>query len=534
MKTRTMSAWAGALLAATALTATTALPAAAQTVLRLDESAVGELDPGKATDYADSILMFNVYDTLVLPVQGGPGYAPHLAESWETDGSDFVFTLRDDVTFQSGNKMTAEDVVFSFDRMKALGQGLSFLFDKVESAEAIDERTVRFNLSETYSPFVASLVRLPIVDKKLVMENLGEGEGEMGDWGQAFLSANAAGTGAYSVSAHNPQEETVMQKNPDYFLGIADKAPDEVRLRYSLEAATVRTLLAQGEHDISSQWLPPEVIKSLAADGAQLLTETGGGAFYVKMNTTKPPLDDVNCRLALANAYDYAAGLTMVAITDEVAQGSPATGAVPVGMFGANPESETLERDLEAAKQYLADCQYDPADFTLEISWIGEVPIEERFALLMQANFAELGIKSEIRKVPWALFTEQVTKPENTPHISQIFVNAVTGDPDTLLFPMYHSSLAGTWQSPEYLNDETVDALLEKGRTVSGKEERDAVYSELNDRLMEIAPSIYAYDRQSIFAASDRVRAPALSDPDKAFGLDGMGFSFRLMEMTEE
>ena len=66
------------------------------------------------------------------------------------------------------------------------------------------------------------------------MENIGEGEGEMGDWGQAFLSANAAGTGAYSVSAHNPQEETVMQKNPDYFLGIADKAPDEGRLRYSL------------------------------------------------------------------------------------------------------------------------------------------------------------------------------------------------------------------------------------------------------------------------------------------------------------
>lgn len=55
---------AAALLAATALAGT---PAAADTVLRLDEVAVGELDPAKATDYADSILMFNVYDTLVLP-----------------------------------------------------------------------------------------------------------------------------------------------------------------------------------------------------------------------------------------------------------------------------------------------------------------------------------------------------------------------------------------------------------------------------------------------------------------------------------
>lgn len=529
--TRTLAA---ALLAASTLGSAALAPAFAETVLRLDEVAVGELDPGKASDYADSILMFNIYDTLVIPVQGGPGYAPHLAESWEADGSDFVFKLRSDVKFHSGNPLTAEDVVFSFDRIKALGQGLSYLFKNVDGAEAVDGQTVRFKLSQPYSPFIASLVRLPIVDKKLVMENLGEGEGEMKDWGQAFLSGNAASTGAYKVVSHNPQEETVMAKNPDYFLGVPDAAPDTVRLRYGLEAATVRTLIAQGEHDISSQWLPPEVLKSLAADGAQILKESGGGAFYIKMNTTKPPLDDVNCRMALAKAYDYAAGVKMVAVTDDVAQGSASTGAIPVGMFGSNPASDTLSRDLEAAKQHLADCKYAPEDFNLEISWIGEVPLEERYALLMQANFAELGIKSEIKKLPWALFTEQVTKPENTPNISQVFVNAVTGDPDTLLYAMYHSTAAGTWQSPEYLDDEAVDAALDKGRTETSDEGREEAYSALNDRLMEITASIYAYDRQSLFAASNRFKAPALSDPDKAFGLDGFGFTFRLMEMTGE
>lgn len=48
--------------------------AKAETVLRLDESPVGELDPAKASDYADSVLMFNVYDTLVIPKPGQPGY----------------------------------------------------------------------------------------------------------------------------------------------------------------------------------------------------------------------------------------------------------------------------------------------------------------------------------------------------------------------------------------------------------------------------------------------------------------------------
>ena len=114
----------------TALCAATALasPAFAETVLRLDEVAVGELDPAKASDYADSILMFNVYDTLVLPAQGGPGHTPHLAASWDVDGATYTFTLRDDVMFQSGNKMTAADVVYSVERMQALGAGLSYLF----------------------------------------------------------------------------------------------------------------------------------------------------------------------------------------------------------------------------------------------------------------------------------------------------------------------------------------------------------------------------------------------------------------------
>lgn len=525
---------AAAALVTTAMTATLPIAdASAETVLRLDEVPVGELDPAKASDYADSILMFNIYDTLVIPQQGGPGLVPHLAESWLSDGNSFTFKLRSDVKFQSGNPLTADDVVFSLDRMKALKAGLSYLFANLEGAEALDAHTVKFNLKQAYAPFVASLLRLPIVDKKLVMENLGEGEGEMKDWGQAYLSANSGGSGAYKVVSHNPQQETVMAKNDGYFLGIPAKAPDTVRLRYGLEAATVRTLISQGEHDISSQWLPPEVLKSLAKDGAQLLTESGTGAFYVKMNTSKPPMDDANCRLALSNAFDYSAALKMIAIDGEIAQGSAPSGAIPVGMLGSNPAGTNLNRDLEAAKKYLAACKYKPEDFTLELSWIAEVPLEERFALLMQANFSELGIKSEIKKLPWALFAEQVSKPENTPHISQLFVNAVTGDPDTLLYGMYHSSASGTWQSPEYLKDAKVDEYLERGRTAADAAGRAEAYSMLNKRLMEIAPSIYGYDRQSVFAASNRVKVPAMSDPSKAFGLDGMGFTFRLMEMTE-
>jgi peptide/nickel transport system substrate-binding protein len=529
---RQLKMLAASLAAATAMTTLFAGLASAGGILRFDEAPPGELDPAKASDYNASVLMFNVYDTLVLSRQGGVGVAPHLAKSWESDGKTFTFKLRDDVKFQSGDPLTSEDVVFSLDRMKAIGKGLSYLFANVEKAEALDAGTVKFTLKGPYSPFLASLLRLPIVDKKQVLANLGPGDGAMKDWGQAYLGAHGAGSGAYKVVSHNPEAETVMVKNADYFLGIPAKAPDEVHDRYGLEAATVRMQVPQGEDDITSQWLPPEVLKSLAAGGAKLVTEAGSSGFYIKMNTAKPPFDDINCRLAATSAFDYDAAIKMVAVTDKVAQASPSTGPLPVGMLGALPASNAFHRDLAAAKKYLAQCKYKPEDFTLELSWIGEVPIEERYALLMQSNFADIGLKSEIRKVPWALFTDQVTKPENTPNISQVFVNAVTGDPDTLVYGMYNSSAAGTWQSPEYLKDAKVDELLDKGRVAATDEERAAVYAELGKRLHELAPTIFAYDQIAVFAESKRVSVPALSDPTKAFTLNGMGFTLRLMEMN--
>ena len=102
--------------------------------LRIDESAPGQIDPAKATDFAGSVLMFNLYDTLVTPSEGKPGLSPHLATSWTIDGNDYTFKLRDDVKFHSGNPLTADDVVYSFNRMVALGQGYSSLYvDRVTS-----------------------------------------------------------------------------------------------------------------------------------------------------------------------------------------------------------------------------------------------------------------------------------------------------------------------------------------------------------------------------------------------------------------
>lgn len=215
-------------------------PSFAQTQFSLDASAPGEADPDKGIDYIGSVLAFNLYDALVVPGQNGQPIAPHVATSWQVDGNDTVFTLRPDVKFHSGNPLTADDVVFSFKRLMALGKGNSPLFaDRVASVTALDPHTVKFTLSGAYAPFLGALVRLPILDSKFVIAHKIDGKfGDMGDYGDAYLSDHEAGSGAYMLVSHVPESETYLAKFDGYFLGVPASAPDKVRIRYGLQPAT--------------------------------------------------------------------------------------------------------------------------------------------------------------------------------------------------------------------------------------------------------------------------------------------------------
>ena len=500
----------------------------AATVLRLDNAAPAQLDPDKETDYSGSILAFNIYDTLVLARQGADGVAPHLASNWTNDATSYTFNLRPGIKFHNGDTMTAEDVKYSVDRILGLQQGFSYLFttEIVQSVDVLSPAQIRFTLKKPFAPFLASLARLAILDSKLVKAHAASGD----PWAANWIATHDAGSGAYSVVSHDPQSLTVLQKYPGYFLSIPAAAPDEVRMSYGLDAPTVRTLMASGQQDIASQWLPPEVKAALLARHDMHALQSGGtGEFYIKMNTIKPPLDDVHCRRALVDAFDYKTGLDLVRVNARVVMGKPANGPLPSGMMGAL-DGPAFHQDMTAAQAELKQCKYDPKQQTIEITWVAEVPLEERYALLMQSNFAQLGFKSTITRIPWSLFSDRASKPETTPAISQIFITATTPDPDSLIYSMYDSRVPSTWQSTEHLNDPQVDSLLDQARAAQDTAARTKLYQQLGQRLIELAPTIYAYDLVSVFPARDAVQVPALQNPKSEFGLDAMGFTFRLMQ----
>lgn len=513
-----------------------AAPVLAERILRVDEAPIGEIDPAKGTDYADTVLAINLYDTLVYPMQGGAGVQPHLATEWEIDGDTYTFTLRDDVTFNSGNPLTAEDVVFSYERMMALGQGNSGLFEgRVASVEALDDTTVRFTLTAPFAPFLATLVRLPVVDKAVVMANIGEGDfGEFGDYASEWMSQNAAGSGPYVLETHDPQTETVLVYEPDYFLDPAENHPERVRYRYGLDPSTVRALMARGEHDISSQWLPPEVFAALASEGvASLVTEAGLTGEYFKLNTRRAPLDDVHCRRALAYAFDYATLQQLVRINEETTQGRPMSSALPQGLIGWDAELPEFAQDMARAQEELELCAYDPGEHPIDIAWIAETPARERGALMMQALYSSMGFDVSITRTPWALVTEQVTDPATAPHVIEIAVSALSPDTDSLLFNMYHSSMPPTWMSASYYVSSELDALLEEGRTETDPAARQEIYARANEILRDEVPDIYGYELLGAFAVREGVTFHNLEDPSLTYPVSGFNLRFADVSVPE-
>jgi peptide/nickel transport system substrate-binding protein len=523
----------GALLGASVLFAA---HASAETLFRMDASAPGEIDPAKSIDYIGSVLAFNVYDALVVPGQNGTPVAPQLATAWKVDGNDYTFTLRPDVKFHSGNVMTADDVVFSFKRLMAMGKGNSPLFaDRVANVTAVDPHTVKFTLTGTYGPFLGAMVRLAVVDSKFAIAHKADGKyGDMGDYGEAYLSSHDAGSGAYTVLSHVPESETDLAKFDGYFLGVPASAPDKVRIRYGLQPATVRELVASGQQDMTSQWLPPEVMRALASrSDTHLLSDRGSNILFMHLNTQKPPLDDVNCRLALTYGFDYATAIKLAQITDKVSASTPANGPIGKSEFGYNPNLPNYTQDLGKAKDYLGKCKYKGGDLKLDITWITEVPAEEKLALLMKANFDALGFQTKINGTPWTLYTQQVTKVDSTPSISEVYIDAPTPDPDSILYNMYSSKTPPTWESTSHLADAEVDKLLDQGRAENDVDKRKAIYQSVEARLDAVAPAIFASEVAGVFVGLNTFHLPPFEDDAKRFSAEEYGLQFRMIEMAK-
>ena len=250
----------------------TEAPMSVENTLTIDSniSDLITLDPAVVYEYSGILVTHNVYETLVT-FEGSDlqTIKPGLAESWETtdvgDHWELTFTLQPGNTFASGNPITADDVVYSFNRVIAINGSPAFLFTDVagltaDSVTAVDPETVQINLPKTASPgaFLAILTNTiaSVVDSKVVQENEGD------DHGSTWLLDHSAGSGAYVIDHWTQEVEVLLTANPN-FSGDAP-ALSSVLIKHVPESANQLTELQRGDADIALN-LTAEQLATLAA-----------------------------------------------------------------------------------------------------------------------------------------------------------------------------------------------------------------------------------------------------------------------------
>jgi len=455
------------------------------------------IDPAVGSDFSSTSSLCNLYDTLVFPNTEG-GVDPHLAESWEVsdDGLTWTFHLKKGVKFHNGSEVSASDVAFSMNRILEIGEGLAYVFlGTVDRATALDDYTVEFTLAQPSGLFLISLIRLYIADEEEVMANIVTPGpyGDKGDYGKEYLLTHDAGSGPYKVKEFPLEEYLLMEKYDDWHGEFAENAPDEVRFIATTEAATIRTMMSRGELEITDQWQTIEALGALdEIEGVDIVAFPVLTEFYYMVHTQKPPTDDVHFRRAMAYAFDYD---TAVGLEWEGTKQS--AGPVPAIVAGHNPDVFVFHRDLEKAREELALSPYaDELDkYPVDVHWCTEVPAEEKWALLFQANMAEIGITVNIVSTPWMSMVEEGGSLETSPHIQTTYVSADFPESGSLLRLRYHSDAAPTWSQNEWLLDDTLDQMIDDALTTVDQDERYAKYRELQDYIVELCPSIFLYDQ---------------------------------------
>jgi peptide/nickel transport system substrate-binding protein len=392
-----------------------AAPTKTSLVIGTDINDTRTLDPHRQFDTSPYLSMKGAYDNLVtIDPSDYSKLLPQLATSWErsADGKGWVFKLREGVKFASGNPFTADDVAFSYMRLKNLKDGPSAYAENIDSVDVIDPLTVQVNLIDPAIPFVTLTLisgTYGIVDSKLVKENGGtaEANADTADTATAFFDEQSAGTGPYQITSWERGAQLVLERNPNWWGGTT---PFEKVIVQGFSDTSAEVLaLERGDIDLAMN-LNSDQIDTLQGKAGITIEEAPSlDMLYWTLSekhANSGPLADSRVREAIFSAVDY----------DGIIEGllgghalRPA-GFMVIGLGGqdqAFAEENRYKFDTERAKQLLSDAGY-PNGFEFELSYptfvFAGVPYDQ-LAAKIQSDLAKVGISAKLNPMDRTTFT---------------------------------------------------------------------------------------------------------------------------------
>jgi peptide/nickel transport system substrate-binding protein len=407
---------------------------------------------------------------------------PELAESWQIapDGNSVTFKLRKNARFHDGTPVTAKDVKWSFDRAVSVGGFATFQMgagslEKPEQFIAVDDHTFRINFIRRDKLTMNNIaVPVPCVfNSELVKKHITPQD----PWGLAWTRNNTAGGGAYKVEAFRPGQEIVYVRNDDWKSGPMPKLRRIVQ-REVPNAGNRRALLLKGDIDMTFD-MPPKDFSEMAKEAGNVKVATmpiENAMFYVGMNVTKPPFDNVKVRQAVAFALPY----DKIHETALYGRGAKLWGAASNQVkTTAWPQPTGYKTDIARAKALMAEAGAGAGfETTLSLD-LGGATVGEPTAILIQEALAQIGIKVQINKIPGATWRAALLKKD-----MPLIINRFGGwldFPEYFFYWCYHGQNA-VFNTMSYQNPK-LDRVITNARFAESK----AIYDGMVRDMIQIA-----------------------------------------------
>jgi ABC-type transport system substrate-binding protein len=213
------------------------------------------------------------------------------------DGTVYTFELRPDVRFHNGDKMTADDILYTYDRYLATARRRQNLARFIKRVIKVDDHVVRFELSQPFAGWLKLLgYEAAIVRRGTDVTN----EGSTGE--NLYTGSRMAGSGPFIPKSFSADVAVEFEANPDYF-GPRPQAQG-VRLVRIPDAATQLANLRAGSVDIISNCPPKDFAPMQSTAGFKGASRPSAGVFYSPLNRSRAPFDNVNLRRAVCCAVD--------------------------------------------------------------------------------------------------------------------------------------------------------------------------------------------------------------------------------------
>ena len=391
------AALATVLLASTAVGAFAATPKDALVVAATIDD-ITSLDPAEIFEFSGGDVANNVYDTLLSidPNALDKGYVPGVAESWSVsaDGLTYVFKIRQNIKFHSGNPLTADDVVFSLARAVKLNKTPAFILNQFGlTKEAVDQRvrkTGPFEVTLTIDkPFAPSMVLncmtatvTSVVDMKVAMANQKDG-----DFGYEWLKTHSAASGPYKLVNWKAADGYTLERADGSWQGNASLR--RVIVRHVAETASQRLLLIKGDVDVARD-LSPDDVAAVAKDAnLKIQDDLKGRITYFSLNMKNPILAKPEVIEAMKHLVDYDGIRSTIVRGRAVVHQS----FLPRTFLGAIDDAP-YRLDVDKAKALLAKAGY-PNGFNVTMDVRSAFPTTD-LSQSIQSTFAKAGIKMEI------------------------------------------------------------------------------------------------------------------------------------------